>query len=109
METGIIEEKGGLYIIDTNGENLWRLTTPPHIQSMPLADWSPNGYKILYWDIYRFRLSDGKVTQLTDSPDTDYAAHEWNPRLPVAPQELAPKRWGEIKGTATGGHRPYRE
>ena len=159
--TGIIEEKGGLYIVDVNGKNLWRLPTPPHIQSMPLADWSPDGYKILYteqvfnqvnnileesslgiatlnltrrevvefkqikrpnflfdvhaggwspdgksilfsgaveeWDIYRFRLSDGEVTQLTDSPDTDYAAHEWNSRLPVSPQGLAPKCWGEIK------------
>lgn len=162
--TGIVQvgEEGGLYVVDADGTNLWRLPRAPHIVSMPLADWSPDGHKILYteqvfnevhniieelslgiatlnltrrevvefkqikrpgflfdvhaggwspdgksilfsgaveeWDIYRVRLSDGKITQLTDSPDSDYAAHEWNPRLSVPPQQgRLPVRWGEIK------------
>ena len=49
------------------------------------------------WNVYRFRLPDGPLIQLTDHPATDGGAHEWNPRLPVSPQKLAPKRWGEIK------------
>ncbi len=49
------------------------------------------------WNIYRFRLPDGPLVQLTDHPATDGGAHEWNPRLPVSPLGLAPKRWGEIK------------
>ena len=49
------------------------------------------------WDIYRFSLPDGPLIQLTDHPAADYWPREWNPRLSVSPQELAPKRWGEIK------------
>ena len=79
--------------------------------------WSADGQSILFagkrdgdnWDLYRFHLRDERLTRLTDHRRNDIAPHEWNPRLPVAPQGLAPKRWGEIKGTATGGHRPYQE
>ena len=56
------------------------------------------------WNIYRFRLPDGPLIQLTDHPATDGRAREWNPRLPVSPQKLAPKRWGEIKSNSY----PYR-
>ena len=49
------------------------------------------------WNIYRFRLPDGPLIQLTDHPATDGRAREWNPALSVSPQKLAPKRWGEIK------------
>ena len=52
------------------------------------------------WNIYRFRLPDGPLIQLTDHPATDGSAHEWNPRLSVSPQRLAPKRWGEIKSNS---------
>ena len=51
------------------------------------------------WNLYRFRLSDRQVIQLTDNPGADLAPQEWNPRLPVSPQELVPKHWGEIKAT----------
>ena len=162
--TGIIEGNGGIYVIDAEGTNLWRLPKPEPTVSMPLADWSPNGRKILYtedvfnqvdnhimleesslgvailnptrhevveftqiqlpqfisavnaggwspdgrsiifsgwvnnnWEIFRVRLSNGEVIQLTDSPGTDYAAHEWNSRLSVSPQGMLPQSWGRIK------------
>ena len=65
--------------------------------------WGANGKSILIaakigiWNIYRFWLSDRQLIQLTNSPATDFGAHEWNPRLPVSPQGLAPTHWGEIK------------
>ena len=49
------------------------------------------------WNVYRFRLPDGPLIQLTDHPATDGRAREWNPALSVSPQKLAPTRWGEIK------------
>ena len=76
------------------------------------ASWSADGESILFagrnravtfrkdgnnWEIYRFRLQGGQLTQLTNHPQDDLGPHEWDPRLPVAPQGLAPKRWGEIK------------
>ncbi len=76
----------------------------PKMDSTTVA-WGANGKSILIalrkegekWDIYRFRLSDGHLTQLTDHPASDSIPSEWNSRLPVSPQGLAPKRWGEIK------------
>ena len=68
------------------------------------VSFSADGKSILFtgkknnqWNIYRFRLTDHALIQLTDNPAKDIAPHEWNPRLPVWPQGLVPKRWGEIK------------
>ena len=69
------------------------------------VSWGADGKSILIslrktgekWDIYRFRLSDGQLTQLTNHPANDSSPQEWNPRLPVAPQELAQTFWGEVK------------
>lgn len=81
-----------------------QIKRPGFLFDVHAGGWSPDGKSILFsgaveeWDIYRVRLSDGKITQLTDSPDSDYAAHEWNPRLSVPPQQgRLPVRWGEIK------------
>ena len=72
------------------------------------AAFSADGKSILFagkrmndtdWDIYRFRLADRKLTQLTDSPGDDLAPQEWNLPLSVSPQELTPTLWGEIKVT----------
>ncbi len=65
--------------------------------------WGADGKSILIggaigvFNIYRFRLDDRQLIQLTDNPAKDFAAHEWNPRLSVSPQGLVPTRWGEIK------------
>ena len=57
-------------------------------------------------NIYRFRLSDRKLIQLTDNPESDTAAREWNPRLSVSPQQgLLPQKWGEIKAGELFGRR----
>ena len=80
------------------------------------VSWSGDGKSILFsgrkkgvkwdiqggakWDIYRFRLSDGPLIQLTDHPRSEVAPREWNPQLPVSPLGLAPKRWGEIKSNS---------
>ena len=69
------------------------------------VSWGGDGKSILFagrkagekWDIYRFRLSDGQLTQLTNHPANDSSPQEWNPRLPVAPREVVPTFWGEVK------------
>ena len=68
------------------------------------ASFSANGKSILFagkkdndWNIYRFRLADHALIQLTDTPGSDKAPHEWNSRLSVQPQQLLPLFWGEIK------------
>lgn len=58
-----------------------------------------SGEKDDVWQIFRYRLIDKKLTQLTDSPGKDMAPQEWNPRLPVELQRLTPTHWGEIKTT----------
>ena len=71
------------------------------------AAWGADGRSILFtgrkvdnWDIYRFRLRDRQLIRLTDHPASDAAPHEWNSRLPVSPQGLLPKLWGEIKSNS---------
>ena len=50
------------------------------------------------WNIFRFRFSDNQVVQLTEGDN--FAAHEWDPRLSVSPQQgLLPRYWGEIKAS----------
>ena len=48
-------------------------------------------------NIYRFRLAEHKLIQLTDNPGSDIAPQEWNPRLSVRPQRVLPLFWGGIK------------
>ena len=76
------------------------------VPRMPLhsVSFSADGKSILFTgkkdnqsNIYRFRLDNHSLIQLTDNPGSDVAPQEWNPLLPVSPQGLAPKRWGEIK------------
>ena len=57
-------------------------------------------------NIYRFRLSDRELIQLTDVPDADSGAREWNPRLSVPSQQgLLPQKWGKIKAEGWLGRR----
>ena len=77
------------------------------------VSWGADGKSILFsgrkdgekWDIYRFRLLDDQLLQLTNHPASDVAPREWNPLLPVSPQGLVPTRWGEIKSNrGIGGY-----
>ena len=68
--------------------------------------WGADGKSILIggaigvFNIYRFRLDDRQLIQLTDNPAKDFAAREWNSRLSVSPRGLAPTRWGAIKSNS---------
>ena len=72
------------------------------------TSWGADGKSILFagkkegekGDIYRFRLSDNQLIQLTDHPASDVFPQEWNPLLPVSPRGMAPTRWGAIKSNA---------
>ena len=72
------------------------------------AAWGADGESVLIslrkagekWDIYRFRLLDGQLSQLTDHPASDTSPNEWNPQLSISPQGLTPTRWGEIKSNS---------
>ena len=56
-----------------------------------------DGPKNLDWNIYRFRLTDRTLIQLTDHVKKDQISQEWNPSLSVPQQGLLPVFWGEIK------------
>ena len=58
----------------------------------------PDGPMNLDWNIYRLRLTDRKLIQLTHHIRRDSGPQEWNSRLSVQPQQrLLPLFWGEIK------------
>ena len=88
----------------------WRRVAVPSKLEMVYhsAAFSADGKAILFagrqadtddWDIYRFRLADRKLTQLTANLGDNFAPQESNPRLSVSPQGLIPTLWGEIKTT----------
>lgn len=93
----------------TSGYKWRRVAVPSKLEMVyHSAAFSADGKAILFagrqadadnWNIYRFRLVDRKLTQLTDSPGNDLAPQESNPRLSVSPQEMLPTQWGEIKTT----------
>ena len=96
--------KNSTVIIATLKPKKYEMVPIPKMDSTSV-DWGADGKSILIalrrdgedWDIYRFRLRNRQLIQLTDHPAKDISPHEWNPRLPVSPQELDPKHWGEIK------------
>ena len=81
------------------------------LPKMPISGgaWGADGKSVLFsgrpadgplnldWNIYRFRLTDRELIQLTHHVWRDKSPHEWNPRLSVQPQRLLPLFWGEIK------------
>ena len=81
------------------------------LPKMPISGgaWGADGKSVLFsgrpadgpqnldWNIYRFRLTDRKLIQLTHHVRKDKSPQEWNPRLSVPPQRLLPVFWGEIK------------
>ena len=48
-------------------------------------------------DIYRYRLSTGQLTQLTNHPDRDSAPHWTRHALSVSPQGKVKTQWGAVK------------
>ena len=57
------------------------------------------GGRIGIWNIYRYRLADRQLIQLTDTPPSyNKSPREWNPRLSVPPKPgRLPVYWGKIK------------
>ena len=82
------------------------------IPRMPLQSltYSADGGSVLFagkkdnhWNIYRFRLADTKLIQLTDNvnPFKDVSPHEWDPQLSVPHQpRLLTLYWGRVKTEA---------
>ena len=96
----------------TSGYKWRRVAVPSKLQMVyHSAAFSVDGKSILFsgrqadtddWDIYRFRLADRKLTQLTANLGDNFAPQESNPRLSVSPQEMLPTQWGEIKTVKVG-------
>ncbi len=96
--------------LDPFGRNLVRKRERINIPGMPIygQSWGADGKSILFASkpafhrhIYRLRLTDGKIIQLTDGLGNDSGAKEWNPRLSVASQLGGlPLFWGGIKSHA---------
>ena len=103
-----------LIIVDKHGGN-------PKIQKIPenwmlgSACWAANGTQILFsaspnrllgkpiltplkYDIYRYHISSGEITQITDTPDHKDSAPNWAPHsLSVSPIGKLTTQWGGLK------------
>ena len=68
-----------LYVMDSDGLDLTRLTTYPGVDQFP--EWSPNGQEIAFRrdvDIYVLDVSTGQTRRLTDAPPLNQMA-SWSP------------------------------
>jgi len=102
-----------LIVVDKDGRHPKKLDIPED-WTLLTACWAANGAEILFsaaeerWDIhrnihqlnyniYRYRLLDGKITKITDSPTKDLYPH-WVPgTLSVSPEGKLNVQWGKIK------------
>ncbi len=99
-----------LIVVNKIGENPKKLRIPKSWW-LYSASWARGGTHILFageregfqnegkrnYEIYRYRLSDGKITQITDTPHKEYDPH-WVPgTLSVSPVGKLNVQWGEIK------------
>ena len=98
-------------VVDKHGRNLKKLDIPK-TWWLNAACWAANGAEILFtadltgWDtppnlrnynIYRYRLSDDKITQITNTPYREFDPH-WVPGvLSVSPEGKLNVQWGDIK------------
>ncbi len=101
-------------IVVNKGGRLPKKLDIPKDWTLLSACWAANGAEILFsaaeerWDIrrnihqlnfniYRYRLFDGKITQITNTPTKELAPH-WVPgTLSVSPEGKLNVQWGEIK------------
>jgi Tol biopolymer transport system component len=80
----------GIYVINSDGSNLKRLTFPRKGYYDDRPDWSPDGTKIVFnsgkggddnwadWDIYVMDSDGGNIKKLTDNPAQDFSPC-WSP------------------------------
>lgn len=102
-----------LIVVDKNGRHPKKLDITKD-WVLYSACWAANGAEILFsaaeegldipininqlnFNIYRYRLLDGKITQITNTPTNDLDPH-WVPgTLSVSPEGKLGVQWGEIK------------
>jgi len=79
--------KGEIYVMDTNGSNLVRLTYDPYYTDYS-PSWSPDGKRIVFdserdgdWEIYVMDADGTNVTQLTKNTADDNCPNWWSPRV----------------------------
>ena len=99
-----------LFVVDKNGDNRKKLSIPKSWW-LYSACWAAHGKAVLFagekdgfqnegkrnYEIYRYNLSNGKITQITNTPHKEYDPH-WVPgRLSVSPDGKLNVQWGEIK------------
>ena len=93
--------------LDPFGRNVVRQRERINIPDIPIIgqSWGADGKSILFASkpafhrhIYRLRLADRKLIQLTDGLGNDGGAQEWDSRLSVTPRQgKLPLLWSEIK------------
>ncbi|MDE0317174.1 MAG: hypothetical protein OXM61_20015 [Candidatus Poribacteria bacterium] len=102
-----------LIVVDKNGSNPKKLKI---LKSwwIGTACWAANGTQILFsalpngfnekvnasnkLNIYRYHLSTGKITQITDTPNHKDSSPDWTQlKLSVSPKDKLGVQWGKIK------------
>lgn len=102
-----------LIVVDKNGKNPMKLKIPESWW-IGIANWAKNGTQIVFsalpdgideqgraknkLNIYRYHISTGKITQITDTPNHKDSSPDWTPHsLAVSPKGKLGLQWGVVK------------
>ena len=102
-----------LIVVDKHGENPKKLRIPKSWW-IGTANWGKNGTQIVFsalpngieiqgqaknkLNIYRYDISTGKITPITDTPNHKDSSPDWTQlRLSVSPEGKLGMQWGKIK------------
>lgn len=106
----IVRLANSFIVVDKNGSNPKRLDIPENWW-LYSASWAANDTEILFsaektwglpvnqrkYNIYRYQLANGKITQLTNTPTKDLEPH-WLPgTLSISPKDKLKIQWSDIK------------
>ncbi len=101
-----------LIVVDKNGGNPQKLNIPKDWWLSTSACWAADSTEILFsadltgwdtpaklrnYDIYRYKISTGKWTQVTDTPHREFDPHWLLGTFSVSPEGKLEVEWGEIK------------
>ena len=112
VEPGAIRRTANRLIVVNNRGKARKVLKIPRNWRFEAASWAAQGTEILIaampnglggllvpptFDIYRYRLSTGELTQLTTHPDSDSSPHWTRHALSVSSQGKLKTQWGAIK------------
>ena len=94
FETDDFEIERQVYVVDVDGSNLWRVSSPKANTAMILEGWSPDGKQILYREAIESRSDKSTPVIATLNPVRQREIIRWErvpvPKMPFSTADFSP-------------------